>query len=184
MGFLANVGAQIGEAFSPPATAQGTAGASLGWGTLATGANVGAQLAEGIGGAQRYEYAAKVAGQNAQAALTAGQEAESASKMKYGALEAEQKAAQAANGIQVTSGTAEAVRRSTEAVSAMDAALIHYNAARQAFGEQTQASLYKQAATGSLIKGALNAGVSFLSGAESLSDKALAYRRSGAYGGA
>jgi len=184
MGFLANVGAQIGEAFAPAATAGGTAGASLGWGTLATGANIGANLAEGIGSAQRYDYAAKVSGQNAQAALLAGQQAESASKMKYGALEAEQKATQAANGIQVTSGSAEAVRHSTEEISAMDAALIHYNAARQAFGEETQASLYKTAAKGSLIKGALNAGVSFLSGVESLSDKALAYRRSGAMGGA
>lgn len=183
MGFLSTLGAGIGSAVAPAASAAGTAGASLGWGTLATGANAMGNLLQGVGQAQQYGYAAKVAGQNSEAALSAGQQAESASKMKYGALEAEQKATQAANGIQVTSGSAEAVRHSTEEIGAMDAALIHYNAARQAFGESTQASLYKSAAKGALVKGVANAATSFLGGANALSDKALQYKLSGAMGG-
>src|SRR5882757_2857353 len=144
---------------------------------------LGRSLLSGIGQAQQYGYAAKVAGQNAEAALSAGQQAESASKMKYGALGAEQKATQAANGIQVTSGSAEAVRHSTEEIGAMDAALIHYNAARQAFGESTQASLYKSAAKGALVKGVTGAATSFLGGASALSDKWLQYKLFGAMGG-
>lgn len=183
MGFLQGLGQSIGAAFAPAATAQGAAGASPGWGTLATGVNAGANIAAGIGGLEENQFKAKVAGMNAEAALRAGTLAEQSSKLKYGALEAEQKVAQAANGVQVGSGSALAVRESTERISAMDAALIHYNAARQAFGEAAQAQAYKAAGVGALAKGLSGAATSFLSGANSLSDKWLAYQRSGAMAG-
>lgn len=180
MGFLNEAGADIAKAFAPTATASGAAAQALGYGTIATGINVGANIAAGIGGLQEAQFASKIAGQNSAAALLAGQEAESASKMKYGALEAEQTTAQAANGVQVDSGSALKTRQSTEAISSMDAALIHYNAARQAYGESTQAMIDKAAGQGALMKGVLGAGASFLSGAQSLSDKWLQYKLSGA----
>jgi hypothetical protein len=150
MGVLNQAGAELGQAFAPAATANGAAGASLGLGTLATGVNVAAQVTAGIGGLQQANYQSKVASGNASAALLAGQEAESASKMKYGGLEAKQIVAQAANGVQVREGSAAATVASTEAISSMDAALIHYNAARQAYGETMQAGIDKKAGQGEL----------------------------------
>lgn len=180
MGVLNQAGAELGQAFAPSATASGAAGQSLGLGTLATGVNVAAQVEAGIGGLQQANFKAKVDSDNSAAALLAGQEAESASKMKYGGLEAKQVVAQAANGVQVREGSAARTVASTEAISSMDAALIHYNAARQAYGESLQATVDKKAGQGAFAKGIFGAGTSFLSGAQSLSDKWLSYQLSGA----
>jgi hypothetical protein len=181
MGFdPASMGANIGKAFSPVATAGGAAGQSLGYGTVATGVNVAANISQGLGGLEQANFQSKVASGNASAALLSGQEQESASKMKYGGLEAKQVVSEAANGVQVRSGSAQAVVNSTEQVSQMDAALIHYNAARQAYGDQLQATVDKKAGQGALAKGVFGAGTSFLSGAQGLSDKWLQYQLSGA----
>lgn len=180
MGFLQQAGGAIGSAFAPSATASGAAAQSLGMGTLATGVNVASNIIGGIGGLEQGQFAASVAGRNSGNALLAGQEAEEASKLKYGGLEAKQTVAQAANGVQVGSGSAAATKTSTELVSSMDAALIHYNAATQAFGEAEQGSLDRAAGKGALAKGVFGAGASFLSGANSLSDKWLQYKLSGA----
>lgn len=179
MGFLNEAGAALGQMFSPGASAAANASSSLGWGTLSTGVNVAANVAAGLGGLQQANFAAKVAGQNEQAALLAGQSAESASRMKYGALKAEQTVDSAANGLEVGTGSAAALTHSTDLISDMDASLIHYNAARQAYGERMQSQAYKAAGRGALAKGMLGAGTSFLSGAQSLSDKWQAYQMSG-----
>lgn len=183
MGFLTEAGAAIGSAFAPAATASGAAGASLSAGTLATGINVVSQVASGIGGLQQANFQANVAAGNATAALEAGQTAESSTKMKYGALEATQLVDQAANGVQVGSGSALKTRQSTEQIASMDAALIHYNAAREAYGQSTQAAVDRAAGKGAFAKGVMGAGASFLSGAQSLSDKWLQYKLSGAMKG-
>jgi hypothetical protein len=180
MGVLNQAGAELGQSFAPSATANGAAGASLGMGTLATGVNVASQITAGLGGLQQANYQAKIASGNSAAALAAGQEAESASKMKYGGLEANQVVAQAANGVQVREGSAARTVESTEAISSMDAALIHYNAARAAYGDAAQANVDKAAGAGAFAKGVFGAGASFLSGAQSLSDKWLQYKLSGA----
>lgn len=180
MGVLNTAGADIGKAFAPSLTASDAAGASLGLGTVATGVNVAAQVAAGIGGMQQANFESKIAGQNSAATLLAGQEAESASKMRYGALEGKQRVAQAANGVQVNEGSAEKTIESTEAISSLDAALIHFNASREAYGESMQSMVDKKAGRGALAKGVMGAGTSFLSGAQSLSDKWLAYKLSGA----
>jgi hypothetical protein len=180
MGFLQQADGAIGSAFAPSATAGGAAAQSLGMGTLATGVNVASNIIGGIGGLEQGQFAAGVAGRNSGDALLAGQETEEASKLKYGGLEAKQTVAQAANGVQVGSGSVAATKASTELVSSMDAALIHFNASRQAFGETEQASLDRAAGKGALAKGVMGAGASFLSGANSLSDKWLSYKLSGA----
>ncbi len=173
MGVLANL---------VPSTAAGAADASMRYGALGTGLGMAGSVVQGIGGLQQGLFAARIAKQNALAALRAGQSAESMSKMKYGALEAEQKAAQAANGVQVDSGSPAAVRASTAALSNIDAAMIHYNAAREAFGERVQGELDKKAGVNALIGGVLGAGNDFLSGASSLSDKWARYRNAGVEG--
>ncbi len=173
---LAGMGAGFGGWAAGNPSAAGLAGNSLGLQTIATGTSALGNLFEGIGGYQEASYASQVMRQNAQQALEAGQNAEEQAKLHYGAFESRQKAAQASSGVGVNSSSALAVRRSTEEVGAMDEAVIHYNAARQAYGENVQAGLLKRAAGGALTRGIMGAGASLLGGAAALSDKSLSYR--------
>lgn len=182
MGILAGLGQSLAGAFGGTATANATAASSLGWGTIATGLGTVGNLVSGIGGYQEANYAASVKLQDAQAALQAGQQEESASKMKYGNLASQQVANAAGNGIDVGSGAVQNTVNSTREISSMDASLIHFNAARQAYGDQVQAGLDKAAGRGALLKGVFGATTSFLSGTSSLSDKLLGYQMSGVGG--
>ncbi len=181
MGFLSGIGTQLAQGMGG-LNAASAAQQSLGWGTFGTGASAAGALLEGIGGLQQAQFASKVSGEAAGAARVAGQQEESASRMKYGGLEAEQKVAQAANGIEVGSGSAEAVRAATQGFSDMDAALIHYNAAREAYGLREQASIDRKVGDLSLLRGVSKASNTLLAGASSLSDKWQMYRQSGALG--
>jgi len=186
MAFLPAVGTALMSAvgtIAPTLATAGTAAAgATGASTLATGLSAAGSLLGGISGFQQSRYAADQAEINANLARTTGQREEEASKLKYGALGAEQKAAQAANGIDVDSGSAVAVRDSTAAVGALDAAMIHYKAARSAFGYEAQAKLDRAAAIGSLVKGTLGAGNSLLGGSNSLSEKWDAFKTAGVKG--
>lgn len=183
MGFLSNWGAAVGQNFAGPATAASAAQRSLQWGTLATGANVAGSLIGGIEGLQQGQYAASVMGRNAATARREGQIAETGQKMRTTAAVSSAKAEQAASGIDVNSKSAVAVRDAIQTQGAMDAALIHYKAASEAYADETQAALYKKAGRAALAKGVAGAGLSFLSGASSLSDKWMQYQRSGALNG-
>lgn len=180
MGALSNMGAQAGSMFAGSGSAEELARRSLGWGALATGLDVGANIGAGVEGYMRGKYGASILRSNAQAVRAAGQYEESAAKAGTTRTVAEQTVAQAANGIDVGSGSALAVRDATEAIGAMDAAMIHYNAQREAFGLDVEANLLKRAGTSALVRGGVGAAGSFLSGASALSDKWAAYRRSGA----
>lgn len=184
MGILAQAGGAIGQAFAPPATAAGEAGASLGWGTLATGMNVGGAVLQGVGGYQQAQYQSKLTSANAVNATLAGQTAEESSKLRYGGLAAQQVTAAAANGVDVGSGSVKAAVQTTQEIGGLDAAMIHYNALKEAYGLNAQAEVDKKAARLSLVSGGMKAATSFLSGATSLSDKWLQYQRSGAMAGA
>lgn len=166
----------IPQSFS---SASNLAGSSLATGTLSTGMQSLGSLFSGVGASQQYSYAADVAHQNAQAALMAGQQNESQSKGRYSVIEAQQKVSSAANGVGVNAGSAVAVRDSTAQVSAMDAALLHYNAAREAFGQETQAGLDRAASKGAFLKGLYGAGASFLSGASNVGSKWMMYQADG-----
>lgn len=175
-------------------SAGSAAQSSMNWGTASTGLNAAGDLISGIGQSQQYGYAAQVAQNNARimqlnAAATqeSGMYEAEASKFKYGQLEAEQKAAQAANGVDVNIGSPAAVRHSTETISAMDAAMIHYNASRVAWGQENEANAYttqskldKLAGSNAILGGLFKAGGTLLSGASSLSGKAAQYQLSGA----
>lgn len=170
MGFLAPI---VGSA-------AGAAGAAGGAGALGTALQAGGSVLSGIGGFQQGMFAAKIARENARQTLIAGQSAESTSKMRYGALEAEQTAGFAASGVSVDSGSPTAVRASPERISALDAAMIHFNAAKEAFGEKVQANLDTRAAKGALFGGLLGGADSFLGGAQALSNKWSQFKLSGA----
>lgn len=181
MGFLVNNGAQVGAMFAGAnPTAQSLAQRSLAFGSLSAGLDTGAAFASGLAQAQQARYAAAAARANATGVMMAEGANESALKMRYTALGASQKAAQAANGVDVGSGSALRVREGTEQIGALDAAMLHFNAAREAFGLRQEAGLYDTAARNAVLGGALKAGATFLSGAQSLADKWLMYKQSGA----
>lgn len=175
-------------------TAAQAGASSINWGTASTGLGATGDFLQGIGQFQQAGYASQVAAnnasiarQNAGSALAAGSYEESASKERTGQLIGEQKAAQGANGVDVNVGSPVAVRQSTANVGALDAAMIHYNAARQAFGEDAQANtdeaqskLDKMAGQNAVYGGLFKAGGTLLSGASSLSSKYAQMQLSGA----
>ena len=171
-------------------TAAGAANAGLQWGNVGVGASALSPLLQGVGAFQMDRYSAAVASnnaailrQNAGYDIAAGQYEESASKLRTGELVSAQKAAQGANNIDVNVGSPVAVRQSTRDIGAMDAAMIHFNAAKAAYGEQVlagaedaRAAMLKRAAGGALFGGIFGAGTTLLSGASSLAGKAAALR--------
>lgn len=92
---------------------------------------------------------------------------------------------QGANGIDVNSGSAPDVRKSADLIGQMDAMTIRSNAAREAYGYQTQASNFKSEAglkaseaTDALDSSYLNAGSSLLTGASSLGKQFASWQQS------
>lgn len=187
MGALAAGGLGFGSA-------GGAAGSSIGWGEASTALNVGGDLFAGIGQSQQAGYAAAVASnnaaimrQNAGATLQAGAYEEASSKLHTGEVIGQERAAQGANNIDVSVGSAPQVRQSTATVGAMDAAMIHYNAARAAYGQEVEATsleaqskLDKMAGTNAIVGSLFKAGSSLLSGASSVGSKYAGYQLSGA----
>lgn len=171
------------------AAAQGATSA-LQLGALATGLGAAGQVASGWGQADQYNYQAEVASrnaaitrENATAGLSAGGYVESESKTATGRLVASQRAAQASNGLDVNIGSPAAVRDSTATLGAMDAAVLHFNAARAAYGLEseagnldTQSELYRKAASGAKKVATAQAFSTLLSGVTSLQGKAAAFR--------
>lgn len=124
------------------------------------------------------KYNAAIAQQNAQLATQNAQWTGAEGEQQYGmaGLEAQQKAgnikvAQAANGVDVNSGSALAVQKSQNEMSMLNLANIRSNAARQAYGFETkasqdmgQAALYKSEATQDQAAGFTNAASGLLKG--------------------
>lgn len=183
MGFLT-------QGLSPNASAGQMAQGSSVWGGVGTGVGALSDVIQGLGQQQQFNYMAQVArnnavitAANAEAVRSGGSFEESAAKLRTGATVAAQKTAQGANGIDVAVGSPVAVREATQTVGALDAAMIHYNTARQAFGLDSegrqytaQADLDKMAARNSAIAGIGKAGSTILSGATALSGKWAQYR--------
>lgn len=165
-----------------------------------TGLDIAGSLLQGISGfkgsnaqAQLSQYQAVVAAnnatiqrQNADSELVSGQYGEIASKLKYGALRGSQAAAQAANGLDINIGSPLAVRTSTAELGSIDAALIHYNAAKAAFGSQQSAANYDQAskmfakaASDEKAAGFDSVAKSLISGFTSVADRYSKYQQSG-----
>lgn len=148
-----------------------------------TGLGVANDLMEGKATAAMYKYKAELAKKNATAALIAGQSEEGAAKAKTTRTIAEQLVAQAANGLDVATGSPLAVRTATQIAGDYDAAIIHYNALREAQGYNAEAENYLLAAKNAKRSSKLSAFGTLLSGASALAGKYSTMKQSGAMGG-
>ena len=89
------------------------------------------------------EINARVSENAAQASLLNGQKQVAQSTLKYGAVKSSQKAALAANGVDIGTGNAAEIQASTDIFKEIDSATIHANAVREAWGYRTQSSNYQ-----------------------------------------
>lgn len=147
----------------------------------AAGLQAAGQISQGRAASEAASYSAqvaennaKIATQNARMAGAEGDQNTAAAELKNKAQMGSILAAQGANGVDVNSGSAVAVRQSAAELGQLNASNIRANAARQAYGYETQAaadtgqaavdrSTAKNDMTGGLISGA----GSLLSGAGS-----------------
>lgn len=152
----------------------------MGWAIAASaGLQALGSIQQGYAGAAAAGYNASVAQNNAKIAKqNAGwSSAEGEQKFGVAGLEAQQKeggikVAQAANNVDVNSGSAVGVQRSQAQMSELNQSDIRSNAARQAYGYNVQAAgdigqanLYKSQASNDIKGGWLSAGASILQGA-------------------
>jgi hypothetical protein len=149
---------------------------------LGTGLNIFSSLKSGSAKSKEAKYRAQLAEEGANATRLAGNVEEGNLKAQYTRRIAEQTTAYAANGIDVASPVVGRVHDATQLAGDLDAAVLHYNAAREAYGLDTEAALYRKAAKNAKTTGFLNAATSLLSGASSLSGKWGAFQQSGALG--
>lgn len=129
-----------------------------------------------------------IARQNADAALEAGRAAEQQQRMKSASLIGSMRAAQAANGVSLDSGSVLDVQADAATLGELDALTIRNNAARQAWAYESQASNFtSQSQLDSAQAGwAKQAGMtqsmgSLLGGAASVSNQWATYDRIGAF---
>lgn len=163
-----------------PFTGGASALADVGMVASIAGAGLGAigSLQSGKASSAAADFNSKVAANNAQiaqqnATWTAeeGEANAAKSEQKTRAGVGAIKAAQAANGVDVNSGSALDVRSSAASLGELDAITIRSNAARTAYGQQTQAAsdtaqsnLDKSQASNSETAGEIGAGSSLLGG--------------------
>ncbi len=83
---------------------------------------------------------ARVAESQARVELMTGQRREQASRLSTAALKGSQRAAMAANGVDLGVGSAAELQATTDLVGEVDAATIHEGAVRSAWGYRTQAT--------------------------------------------
>jgi len=109
---------------------------------------------------------ARIAELSAQSALDAGKVEAAQTTLKYGATKSSQRAALAANGVDLGVGSAAEIQASTDLLKEIDRNTIKTNAIRAAVGYRTQSASYQ---SDSLMKNASASGISpLLSGFTSL----------------
>lgn len=100
---------------------------------------------------------ARIAELGAQSVLNQGKQQVAQTTLKYGALKSSQRAALAANGVDLGVGNAAEIQASTDIMKETDANTIKANAIRSAWGYRTQAANYQSDA---LMKKAQASGIS------------------------
>ena len=158
------------SAWSIAALAAGVASAGVGaYGSISSGI---AQSNQAKAEAQVAANNATIAQQNAVRASQSGEQQAAESEQKTRAQVGAIKAAQAANGTDVNSGTNVDVRSSAAAQGELNALTIRSNAARTAYGYQTQSQSYQtqsnldnSQASNAAISGGINGASTLLSGA-------------------
>lgn len=158
-----------------------------------------AALGQGISAYSSYQqhgYEAKVANQNAKLsnaqaldAITRGQEEDRRNQQQTGRTIGSERAAMAANGVDITYGNAADVVGDTAMFGAEDSATIRANAMREAHGYEINAANFRstalaarRAATGALISGAFGIAQTALGGASQF--KSLSASGGGGFSGA
>lgn len=96
--------------------------------------------------AQTAQLNAQLAEQSAQQTLAAGQAQEEQVREHGAQVQGAQRAAFAANGVDVNSGSAAIVQGSTDVQSRVDAMTVRMNAIREAFGQRIQSTNYENEA--------------------------------------
>jgi hypothetical protein len=129
---------------------------------------------------------ARVSEMGAQSALYQGQQQVGALTLKAGQLKSSQRAAQAAGGIDIGSGSAAEVRASTDIMKEIDANTINANAVRSAWGYRIQGTNYQNQAlmaraNASAINPASAAATSLLGSAGKVASSWYAFSKSGAF---
>lgn len=176
-------------AASTPWLTYGSLGASL----LSTAVGVYGQLQAGQAQAGQARYQAQVAENNrviaeqqARDAEMRGQLAEDARREQARAIIGRQRTALAANGVLVDSGSALDITGDTAAQGEVDALTLRANAAREAYGYRAQgtnfladAGLQRARADAAIPASMVGAGATLLSGAGTVGDRWLTYRRHG-----
>lgn len=194
-------GASVGASLAGAASLGGAAAASTPWLTygslgaslLSTAVGVYGQVQAGQAQAGQARYQAQVAENNriiaeqqARDAEMRGQMAEDARRDQTRALIGRQRTALAANGVMVDDGSALDITSDTAAQGEVDALTLRANAAREAYGYRAQGSnfladagLQRARADAAIPASMVWAGATLLSGAGTVGDRWLTYRRHG-----
>lgn len=90
--------------------------------------------------AQMDDINARLAESSAQTILFQGQREEQRSRLQTAQMKSAQRVALAANGVDLTEGSAAEILTSTDVLGEVDANTIHANAVRAAWGQRTQAT--------------------------------------------
>jgi len=132
---------------------------------------------------------ARISELSAQSELEAGQRKEQASRLTTAKVKSSQKAAMAANGIDLGSDTAVNIQTTTDVLGEVDANTIAANAARSAWGYRTQGvnfkndALFKRASAGA-INPWMAAGGTLLTNASSVATNWYLLKKAGVWGNA
>lgn len=129
---------------------------------------------------------AEIAELSAQQTLLAGQRQHGASRLRYGQLKGAQRAALAANGVDLGEGNAAEVQASSELLAEIDANQITANAVQAAWGYRTQGTNYENKArmdeaTASGISPGLNATSSLVTNAGNVAGNWYVLNKAGAF---
>jgi len=158
-------------AAAAPATAAAPSGMSYGISGLSglgAGLQAGGSIAGGLYSAQVARNNATIAQQSATYATEAGNVQAQNESLKNAQIAGQLKASQAANNVDVNSGSALAVQAGQKAAGDLDTQTVLHNALLQAYGYQQQATSYKAQAGQDVTAGFEGAAGSLLSNASSL----------------
>ncbi|MBD1412793.1 hypothetical protein NUJ30_08765 [Burkholderia contaminans] len=130
----------------------------------------------------------KIANQYAQQAIADGENKVAAKQQQTAQMIGAQRAAMAANGIDLDSGSPLRLQQDTAKLGNVDALTIRNNAAREAYGYQVQGLSYGQqaqldeaGASNAVTAGNLNAFSSIIGGASSIGSKWIDYTKTGVF---
>lgn len=138
--------------------------------------------------AEMGEINARMADLSARQAMAAGEREEQKVRMAAGQVKAEQRVAIAANGIDLTSPTAQAQLTTTDVLGEIDALTVQENAIRSAWGYRTQGvnaraeTMVARGAAAGIRPGAVAAG-SLLGSAGQVAGSWYQMNKTGAFGG-